>query len=159
MVENMIFVEKTFAECSLVPCQRMPHLQISRRKLLLIATKSWNSRKFSPSKVSRYMVVGVCPSCVCECSLNIQLTNQTGYGCFLPRVPVGSRLTSILPAFIYHIWSEIPYMITIGGDIHHIPYIPLYRSLRKVCPLTKERPPPTFGPISCIGHWVTENMT
>ena len=31
--------------------------QISRRKLLLIATKLRNSWKFSPSKVSRYMVI------------------------------------------------------------------------------------------------------
>ena len=50
-----IFAEKTFANCSLVPCQRMPHPQISWRKLLPTATKPRNSQRFSPSKVSRYI--------------------------------------------------------------------------------------------------------
>ena len=36
---------------------RTPHPQILWRKLLLIATKLRNLRKFSPSKVSRYTVI------------------------------------------------------------------------------------------------------
>ena len=54
-MENKIFAEKTLADCLLVP-QKMSHPQILWRKLLRIATKPWNLRKFSPSKVSRYMV-------------------------------------------------------------------------------------------------------
>jgi len=55
--ENMIFVEKTLADCSLLLRQRTPRPKISRRKLSQIATKPWNSRKFSPSKVSCYTVL------------------------------------------------------------------------------------------------------
>ena len=44
----MIFVKKTFTDC----CQRTPRPQISRRRLLQIATKPQNLREFSPSKVS-----------------------------------------------------------------------------------------------------------
>ena len=54
--ENMIFAEKTFADCSLLLGQRMPCPQISWRKLSRIAIKPWNSWKFSLSKVSRYTV-------------------------------------------------------------------------------------------------------
>ena len=50
------FAEKTFADCSLLLRQRMLCPQISRRKLLQIATKLQNSGQFSPSKVSRYTV-------------------------------------------------------------------------------------------------------
>ena len=46
--------EKTFTDCSLFPCQRTPHPQISWRNLSRIATKPWNLWKFPPSKVSRY---------------------------------------------------------------------------------------------------------
>ena len=53
LVKNMIFVENTFVNCSLVPHQRTPLL---RRTLSQIATKLWTSWKFSPSKVSRYTV-------------------------------------------------------------------------------------------------------
>ena len=56
MVKNKIFTEKTFADCSLEPCQRTAHHQISWRKLSRIATKPWNSPQFSPSKLSHYMV-------------------------------------------------------------------------------------------------------
>ena len=37
LVKNTIFTEKTFMNCSILPHQRMPYLQISRRKLLRIA--------------------------------------------------------------------------------------------------------------------------
>ena len=47
--KNTIFSEKTFADCSLLLCQSMPHSQILHRKLQ-IATKQWNSQKFSPKK-------------------------------------------------------------------------------------------------------------
>ena len=43
LVKNTIFVEKTFTDCSLLPCQRMPCPQISQRKLSRIATKPRNS--------------------------------------------------------------------------------------------------------------------
>ena len=43
-------------DCSLLLCQRIPCSQISQRKLSQIATKLRNSRKYSPSKVSRYTV-------------------------------------------------------------------------------------------------------
>ena len=42
--KNMTFAEKTYADCSLLPHQRMPSPQISRRKLSWIAT---HSQKFS----------------------------------------------------------------------------------------------------------------
>ena len=51
LVKGTILVEKTFTDCSLLPCQRTPHPQISWRKLLHLATKLQNSQKFSPSKV------------------------------------------------------------------------------------------------------------
>ena len=54
--KNTIFVEKTFVDCLLVPRQGTAHPQISRRKLLRTATKTRNSQRFSPSKVSRYTV-------------------------------------------------------------------------------------------------------
>ena len=56
LVKNKIFAEKTFTDFSLVPRQRTPCPQISLRKLSRIATKPRNSRKFSPLKVSLYMV-------------------------------------------------------------------------------------------------------
>ena len=77
LVKNTIFTEKTFVDCSLVPCQgrhapifhgenycgllactvpRTPCPHISQRKLLRIGTKSQNSQKFSPLKVSHYML-------------------------------------------------------------------------------------------------------
>ena len=43
--EKYDFAEKTFRDCSLVPCQRTPCLPISCRKLSQIATKLWNLRK------------------------------------------------------------------------------------------------------------------
>ena len=49
--------EKTFADCSLVLRQRMPHSHISRRKLLRTSTKPQNLRRFSPAKVSRYTLI------------------------------------------------------------------------------------------------------
>ena len=52
-----IFVEKTFTDCSFMPCQRTPGPQILRKILLRIATKPQNLQKFTPSKVSRYMAV------------------------------------------------------------------------------------------------------
>ena len=41
-------------------CQIMWRPKILWRRLLLIATKPWNLRKFAPSKVSRYTVYGFC---------------------------------------------------------------------------------------------------
>ena len=52
--EKHDFAEKTFADCALVPHQRTPRLQISRRKTF---ANSHKTTKFSPSKVSRYTVV------------------------------------------------------------------------------------------------------
>ena len=60
LVTNTIFGEKTFADCSLVPCQRMPRPQILQRKLLRIATNLRNSWKFYPSKVSCYICGSIC---------------------------------------------------------------------------------------------------
>ena len=56
----MIFAEKTFTNCSLLPRQRTPRPQISRRKLLQLATKLRNSRTFSLSKVSHYTILPLC---------------------------------------------------------------------------------------------------
>ena len=56
LVKNTIFVEKTFMDCSLLPYQRTPCPKSSRRKLSRLTTKPQNSWKFSPSKVSRYVV-------------------------------------------------------------------------------------------------------
>ena len=55
-MKNTIFTERTFANCSLLLCQRKPHPQILRRKLSQIATKPRNLWTFSPLKVSRYTV-------------------------------------------------------------------------------------------------------
>ena len=57
LVKNTIFAEKTFTDCSLLPCQRMPRPQISQRNLSRIATKPRNSCKFSPLKVSCFLVL------------------------------------------------------------------------------------------------------
>ena len=54
--EKYNFCGENFRECSLLPCQRMPHPHILWRKLLQIATKLRNSWKFSLSKVSCYTV-------------------------------------------------------------------------------------------------------
>ena len=54
--ENTIFAEKTYADCSFFAAPKDATPQISQRKLLRIATKPWNSWKFSPSKVLRYTV-------------------------------------------------------------------------------------------------------
>ena len=51
------FRGKNFSGLLACAAPRTPHPQISRRKLLLIATKPQNSRKFSPSKVSCYTVI------------------------------------------------------------------------------------------------------
>ena len=53
LVENTIFVKKNFAVCSVLPWQKNAISQILWRNL---ATKLWNSQKFSPSKIPRYMV-------------------------------------------------------------------------------------------------------
>ena len=47
-VEKMIFTEKTFADCSLLQCQRC-HSPKFCGENLQIATKPWNLQKFSPS--------------------------------------------------------------------------------------------------------------
>ena len=47
----MIFIEKTFTDCSLLLRQRPPYSQILHRKLSRIPTKPRSSRKFSHSKV------------------------------------------------------------------------------------------------------------
>ena len=61
LVENKIYVEKSFAACSLVlPKDASP--SNLRRKLSQIATKPQNSQKFLPLKVSCYTV----PSCITE---------------------------------------------------------------------------------------------
>ena len=74
------FTEKTFVDSSLVPRQRMPHLQISRRKLSRIATNPQNLRKFSYSKVSRYTVM--CVVSLCSGSLlHTQKLCRCGYKC------------------------------------------------------------------------------
>ena len=51
-MKNIIFRDKTFTDCSLLPCHRILHPQFSQRKLLHIATKHRNSQKFSPLAVS-----------------------------------------------------------------------------------------------------------
>ena len=59
LVKNTIFAEKTFTDCSLLLCPRMQRPQISQRKVSRIATKPQNSCKFSPSKVSCFLVLPV----------------------------------------------------------------------------------------------------
>ena len=75
LYSGKLLMVKTFADCSLVPCQRMPHPQISWRKISQTATKPRNSQRFSPSKVSRYTVycTYIWPPCSYEaepCFLN-----------------------------------------------------------------------------------------
>ena len=61
LVENKIYVEKSYAACSLVlPKDASP--SNLRGKLSQIATKPQNSRKLFPLKVSHYTV----PSCITE---------------------------------------------------------------------------------------------
>ena len=64
LVKNTIFAKKTFADFLLVPRQRTPCPQISLRKLSRIATKPRNSRKFSPLKVSLYIVLPLLWHCM-----------------------------------------------------------------------------------------------
>ena len=65
------FSEKTFVDCSIL----LSHTQISQRTLSWIATKPQNSRKFSPSKVFRYMVVSTAHCAgVCRSVLSVTLT-------------------------------------------------------------------------------------
>ena len=52
LVKNMLCMD-----CSLLQRQRCHAPKFCREKLSQIATKLWNSRKFSLSKVSRYMVL------------------------------------------------------------------------------------------------------
>ena len=52
--EKCNFHEENFRGLLPLPCQRIPCLQISQRKLLWIATKLRNLWEFSPSKVARY---------------------------------------------------------------------------------------------------------
>ena len=56
LVKNTIFTERSFADCSLLLRQRTPCPKILQRKLSRMATQPRNLRKFSPSKVFRYMV-------------------------------------------------------------------------------------------------------
>ena len=56
-VENKICREKYFMGCSLVSLPKDTTPSILQRKLLRIATKPRNSWKFSPSKVSHYIVI------------------------------------------------------------------------------------------------------
>ena len=58
LVKNTIFSEKTFADCLLLPCQRMPHPQISWRKLSRVTTNCKICRSFLPQKFSCYTVLG-----------------------------------------------------------------------------------------------------
>ena len=57
LVKNVIFTEKTFVDCSLLPHQRTPLPQILQRKLSRIATKPQNLQKFLPRKflIIRYL--------------------------------------------------------------------------------------------------------
>ena len=59
LVENKIYVEKSFAASS-VPKDTSPSNFVE--KISRIATKPQNSQKFLPSKVSRYTL----PSCITE---------------------------------------------------------------------------------------------
>jgi len=55
IAENMIFVEKTFAGCLLLPCQRTLHPQILWRKLLANSHKTVKFAKvFSLESFSLY---------------------------------------------------------------------------------------------------------
>ena len=56
-VENKIFAEKTFTDCSLVSPPKDATLPILQRKFSRIATKPWNLQTFSSSKVSHYTEV------------------------------------------------------------------------------------------------------
>ena len=57
LVENKIFTEKSFVDCSLVSPPKDTTPPILQRKLSWIATKPRNLQKFSPSKVSCYAVL------------------------------------------------------------------------------------------------------
>ena len=84
LMKGTILVEKTFTDCSLLPCQRTPHPQISWRKLLHLAIKLWNSQKFSPSKVC-YTV----HSCH---TFTWKVTNLAVVGCWFSCVGVAASL-------------------------------------------------------------------
>jgi len=83
--EKYNFAEKIVADCSLVPHQRKPCPQILWRKLSQIATKPRNSRKFSPSKVSRYTLQVMTPS------QHLEMDN--------PEIDSTIRLGSILSSY------------------------------------------------------------
>ena len=82
-MKNTIFAEKTFADCLLLPHQRMPHTQISQRKPSQIATKPWNSWQFSPPKVSCYIAVWVLPDCFVPLLLGVTMCVSVCMICLL----------------------------------------------------------------------------
>ena len=79
--------EKTFANCSLLPRQRMPRPQISRRKLLRIAPKPRNLQNVSPSKVSRSTVSLFILQSFQHCSVSLNCVPRRG--CHFTREIVG----------------------------------------------------------------------
>ena len=83
--EKYDFSEENFRGLLTFAAPKVPHLQILQRKLSHITTKPQNSRKFSPSKVSCYMV---CYILACtwylECSLNDGVAGQLGFESLTP---------------------------------------------------------------------------
>ena len=79
----MILAEKTFADCSLLPCQRMPCFQISRRKLLQIATKPRNSRNFLHRKFLAIYTIVLSPDQIFHRPVNQRSYNQDKITCTL----------------------------------------------------------------------------
>ena len=79
-MKNIIFVEKTFADCSLLSRQRMPCQQISQRKLSRTPTKPWNSRKFS---AIQYQYCG-------QVDCNIRTVGRRGFQLFFPHTSPSS---------------------------------------------------------------------
>ena len=59
-VKNTIFVEKTFADHSLLPHQKMPRPKISQKNFSRITTKPRNSQKFFP--LESFLLYGNCGS-------------------------------------------------------------------------------------------------
>jgi len=79
-MKNMIFAEKTFVECLLFWHQRTSRPK--QRKLSRIATKPRNLWKFSPLKVSCYMVTSLLSS-----TAHSETELQVWYGVYVKVLP------------------------------------------------------------------------
>ena len=113
-VKNMVFAEKTFADCSLLPCKRMPHPKFHGQNFHVLATKpqireSFLPRKFSAIRYSSFLTPIMESQCtiycfrrlwyyvtLCECRImtsdTLACINMLCSLCYVPLVTGGTLL-------------------------------------------------------------------